>query len=395
LVSGRGFAKLGTLALMKAAKKKLGMKSKKTAMSTQGCAEASEEAGVTNTSEKPHTPESAKPAIPNKTRKKAKKIPLSAEQEQRKEARRKKAAVSREIEKDAQDEFPSETLVEENVAQEGKRTKANRLAEEEAREAREPRGVIYIGHLPNGFHEPQMKQFFNQFGNVTRIRLSRSKKTNVVKGYGWVEFEDLAVAHIVAETMDKYLLGGKQLICKLTPPEKVHRQLFRGWKAPKINRTPLRLKAERDMFNNRPQVEVDGELLPQLTTDQVRRHQEKVEKLKANLETLSVNYDVDGAINGGGHGDDDDDEIIVPVSSEELHENISIPSSALLPEAERPGKFRFKKRKHKDSRGPVASSTGGSEGAPVTAGNTTGPGHVEHGSVHTVRKVRRKDYAWH
>jgi len=391
-----GFGRRGTLAVMKAGatkpgmkSKKTGMKSKKKAMSTEECPEASEETGLNNNTEEPHAPENAKPRIPKKTRKKARKGAHNTQlQEERREAKMKKAAVAKEIEEDAQDELPPETLAEETVAQE-KKTKANRFAEE-PQEAKEPRGVVHIAHIPNGFHEKEMTEFFNQFGNVTRIRLARSKKNSVVKGYGWIEFEDLAVAQIVAEAMDNYLLGGRQLVVKLVPPEAVHRQLFSGWKIPRINQTPKRLKEHRDLVNDRPQVEVDGELLPQWTTDQIRRLKEKAEKLKAALETLSISYDIDGAINGGGQSDD---EIIVPVSSEELHQNISTPRSARLPEAERPKTFRFQQKQKRKARfEPVANSTGGSEGAPVTAGSTTGPGHIEHGSVHTVRKVRRKDY---
>lgn len=37
--------------------------------------------------------------------------------------------------------------------------------------------VIYLGHIPHGFYEKQMQGFFSQFGDVTRLRLCRSKKT--------------------------------------------------------------------------------------------------------------------------------------------------------------------------------------------------------------------------
>lgn len=37
-------------------------------------------------------------------------------------------------------------------------------------------GVIYVGHLPLGLFEPQLKTYFEQFGKVLRLRLSRSKK---------------------------------------------------------------------------------------------------------------------------------------------------------------------------------------------------------------------------
>ena len=38
------------------------------------------------------------------------------------------------------------------------------------------RGVLYIGRIPHGFYEDQMKEYFSQFGNVTRLRIARNKK---------------------------------------------------------------------------------------------------------------------------------------------------------------------------------------------------------------------------
>lgn len=38
------------------------------------------------------------------------------------------------------------------------------------------RGCIYLGSIPRGFEEIEMKKFFSQFGTVTRIRLSRNPK---------------------------------------------------------------------------------------------------------------------------------------------------------------------------------------------------------------------------
>lgn len=36
--------------------------------------------------------------------------------------------------------------------------------------------MIFLGRIPHGFHEEQMKSYFAQFGDVTRLRLSRNKK---------------------------------------------------------------------------------------------------------------------------------------------------------------------------------------------------------------------------
>lgn len=40
-------------------------------------------------------------------------------------------------------------------------------------------GVIYVGHVPHGFYEDEMKAYFSQFGDVLAIKLSRSKKVRL------------------------------------------------------------------------------------------------------------------------------------------------------------------------------------------------------------------------
>jgi len=89
-------------------------------------------------------------------------------------------------------------------------------------------GVIYIGHLPHGFYEDQLRGYFSQFGDVTRLRLSRSKKTGRSKHYAFLEFDSSSVAKIVAETMDNYLLMGHILRCEVIPRDKVHPELWLG-----------------------------------------------------------------------------------------------------------------------------------------------------------------------
>ena len=43
----------------------------------------------------------------------------------------------------------------------------------------EDAGVIYLGHIPHGFYEDQMRGFFSQFGGVSRLRLARNTKASV------------------------------------------------------------------------------------------------------------------------------------------------------------------------------------------------------------------------
>lgn len=175
------------------------------------------------------------------------------------------------------------------------KTKANRLKEmEEADEEAEPRGVIYVGHVPDGFFEPEMKTYFSQFGDVTRLRLSRSRKTGGSKGYAFVEFKEASVAEVVAQTMHKYLLFGKQLVCNVVPREKCHPQLFKNWKwIPKDTRKE-RFEKEMHLINDRPTIEVNGKSLPQMTQVQVKSRNESRKKLSNRLDELGIDYDLEG-----------------------------------------------------------------------------------------------------
>lgn len=53
-------------------------------------------------------------------------------------------------------------------------------------EFKSSRGVIYLGHIPHGFFEDQMKDYFSQFGRVTKVRLARSSKVRIFHIYLFV-----------------------------------------------------------------------------------------------------------------------------------------------------------------------------------------------------------------
>jgi nucleolar protein 15 len=88
--------------------------------------------------------------------------------------------------------------------------------------------LMHCSRVPHGFFEPQMKKYFSQFGNVTRLRLSRNKKTGASKHYAFIEFAHSDVADIVARTMHNYLMFGHILQCRVVPSEQVHLDLFKG-----------------------------------------------------------------------------------------------------------------------------------------------------------------------
>jgi nucleolar protein 15 len=89
-------------------------------------------------------------------------------------------------------------------------------------------GTVYVGRIPHGFYEHEMRQYFSQFGPIIRLRLSRNKKTGASKHFAFVEFADVATAEVVAKTMDGYLLFGHILRCKLVPDTQIHESLWKG-----------------------------------------------------------------------------------------------------------------------------------------------------------------------
>ena len=92
----------------------------------------------------------------------------------------------------------------------------------------EDRGTLYIGRIPHGFYEHQLRSYFSQFGSITNLRLSRNRRTGASKHYGFLEFESAEVARIVAETMDNYLLFGHILQVKIIEQGKVPEGMWRG-----------------------------------------------------------------------------------------------------------------------------------------------------------------------
>lgn len=78
--------------------------------------------------------------------------------------------------------------------------------------AEKNRGLIFISHLPHGFYQNELRDYFKQFGKVTNVKVCRSNKTGKCKGYGYVEFANPEVAKIAAETMNNYLMFKKRLV---------------------------------------------------------------------------------------------------------------------------------------------------------------------------------------
>ncbi|KAJ4423435.1 nucleolar protein [Gnomoniopsis sp. IMI 355080] len=108
------------------------------------------------------------------------------------------------------------------------RKKAQKELAASSSKTKEDTGVIYIGRLPHGFYEHEMRSYFSQFGPIRNLRVSRNKLTGKPKHFAFIEFEEASTAAIVAKTMDNYLLFGHILKCSVIPKAQVHDELFKG-----------------------------------------------------------------------------------------------------------------------------------------------------------------------
>lgn len=147
--------------------------------------------------------------------------------------------------------------------------------------------VVYVGRIPHGFFEEEMRAYFGQFGEITRLRLSRNRTTGASRHYAFIEFRHLAVAKIVAETMDGYLLFNHLLQVRVLPEEQVHQELFKG--ANRKFRVVPWAQLFREQYNAR-----DASASASASAS---RGSEKRAHLKKKLAELGISYDLDSIVN--------------------------------------------------------------------------------------------------
>jgi len=146
------------------------------------------------------------------------------------------------------------------------------------------RGVVYLGHVPHGFYENEMRQYFAQFGEVTNINIPKSKKTGKAQGYAFVEFMYPEVAKVVAETMNNYLMDKKILVAKYLPPDQVKSNTFWRTNTSKIPLTIKNRSIQRKAMNKH--------LDPEKETKCKKSLNKRVRSLQKKLKNKGIDYEI-------------------------------------------------------------------------------------------------------
>ena len=145
-------------------------------------------------------------------------------------------------------------------------------------------GVIYVSHLPWGINERNLKKYFEQFGKITRYILPRAKSSGRIKGYAFIEFENIEIADIASKTMNNFILFNKIIKCETLADRSRYNSIFKRWK--KQFKYFNRYKAfvvKRNKIKSFPEIK-----------DQVKLILEKEEKKRQKLKDLNIDYDFPG-----------------------------------------------------------------------------------------------------
>ena len=238
-------------------------------------------------------------------------------------------------EEDQNEESETE-LISAKASKKGTKRNKRKKGNDNKNSSDELSSVIYLGHLPVGFEEREITVFLNQFGNVLRCRVSRSKKTGRSRGYAFVEFVDHEVAKVVAETMSGYFLLEKRLVCHILPQDQVHELMFT--KARRIaTKSDIHQKARLEVNKQRSTDALKG-----ITAKLVKREEMKRKKLAA----LGIDYDFPGYAAGAGAKSEDE----VEPSSKRRRTASSgdDEETRAAPESKTPKSSKKKKKKSKE-----------------------------------------------
>lgn len=132
--------------------------------------------------------------------------------------------------------------------------------------------VIYLGHLPEGFAEQQMRKFFAQFGVIQKLKVAKNPKTGHSRGYAFIQFTSNDIAKVVAEAMNGYFIGGRRLVCHVLPESKIHDGLFKGPKNVAVT----------------DKSDADDEELPV----SLEAHRRSLRKKEEKLKKLGIEFDI-------------------------------------------------------------------------------------------------------
>jgi RNA recognition motif-containing protein len=77
---------------------------------------------------------------------------------------------------------------------------------------------IYVGNIPRETSEKEIREAFEQYGEVTSVNLIKDKFTNMLKGFGFVEMPKKEEAENAIKSLDGTMFNGRPLTVNPAKP---------------------------------------------------------------------------------------------------------------------------------------------------------------------------------
>jgi len=79
---------------------------------------------------------------------------------------------------------------------------------------------IYVGNLPHGIGEEEIREMFVKFGGVESVSLVKDRFSGQSKGFGFVEMPNNSEADQVIKALNKTMVQGKEIKVNQVQPQK-------------------------------------------------------------------------------------------------------------------------------------------------------------------------------
>jgi RNA recognition motif-containing protein len=80
---------------------------------------------------------------------------------------------------------------------------------------------IYVGNISRDSSESQIRKEFEQYGEVTSVKLIKDKFTNTLKGFGFVEMPKKNEAEEAIKNLDGSMVSGRPLTVNPAKPKTI------------------------------------------------------------------------------------------------------------------------------------------------------------------------------
>ena len=78
---------------------------------------------------------------------------------------------------------------------------------------------LYVGNLSYQLHEDQLQKAFEEYGEVTSVRMMTDRETGRPRGFGFVEMADKESGQSAIDGLNGFELEGRKLVVNEARPK--------------------------------------------------------------------------------------------------------------------------------------------------------------------------------